>query len=158
MRPISLIIEVDGTLDKTMLLKSLLYLDEFFQLTSIRKLTTARNPLWAGLKIDQDERKITLIEGKERFITDIYTEVTPHCYLEFNDIIDFLGDQFHKRHLYTQFFGSLLIDIPKLGTKRVFREIQEVEWYYPERVFEKCLTNWFCWGKMLGYGKRILSH
>ena len=131
MRPIIISIGIDDKLDKITLLKELLYpIDGFFQLTSVENESNLRNPKWLGLPIPRYEREIILLEEKERFLNELYTEVTSDCYLEFNQVVDFLEEQIQWRGLCVEFDGAVHINIPDVGERYIFREVQKFERYY----------------------------
>jgi len=133
MRPIVISIEIDNKLDKITLLKELLYpIDGFFRLTSVKNDTNIWNPKWLGLPISLHEREIMLMEEKERFLNESYTEVTPDCYLEFNQVVDFLSAQIQNPGLCVEFDGAVHIHIPDIGKQYIFREAQKFECYYPQ--------------------------
>ena len=133
MRPIILSIGIDNKLDKITLLKELLYpIDGFFRLTSVEDESNLRNPKWLGLPIPRYEREIILMEEKEQFLTESYTKVTPDCYLEFNQVVDFLEEQIQGLGLCVEFDGAVHINIPDIGERYIFREVQKFERHYSQ--------------------------
>ncbi|MFQ6044617.1 MAG: hypothetical protein ACE5PV_27505 [Candidatus Poribacteria bacterium] len=113
MRTFHIIIGVDGALDKITLLKALLYpADDFFKLISIWKWAPPPSPRWYGLEFSQRETEIKLIDGKEHFINDIHTAVTPDNYVEdVNDALNFLDRQIHSESsLDAHFYGVIPVE------------------------------------------------
>ena len=123
MKALSLILEVSNQLDKISLLKELLSLqDGFLKLTSVCKKSVPGKREWLGLSFNPIEtEQIILIPEKERFVSQLFTEVTPDSYLEdFNEVVNFLGNQLGERGLYAKFYGAIPVQNAEMGERYLF--------------------------------------